>query len=65
MPLAPFVAMTVAGCAIWSAAFVAIGIAAGAGWASLAPRLGGALLAGTLLVVLAVLARGARRRGIG
>jgi membrane protein DedA with SNARE-associated domain len=65
VPLGPFVAMTVAGCAIWSAAFVAIGIAAGAGWASLAPRLGGALLAGTLLVVLAVLARGARRRGIG
>jgi membrane protein DedA with SNARE-associated domain len=57
--------MTVAGCAIWSVGFVVLGIAAGAGWESLGSRLGGALLAGTVLVVLAFLARGARRRGIG
>lgn len=51
--LGRFVAMTIAGCAIWAAGFVALGMLAGAGWASLAGTLG------TILLILAALALGA------
>lgn len=34
VPLGRFVVLTTAGCALWSAAFVAIGLAAGSSWAA-------------------------------
>lgn len=58
MRLAPFVLMTSAGCAIWAAAFVALGVLAGASWVSLSNAIGKSLLvlAGVALAV-ALLAR--------
>jgi membrane protein DedA with SNARE-associated domain len=59
------VALTVAGCAIWSLGFELAGVAAGAGWARLGPRIANALLAATLVGLAAFLCVRARRRGIG
>jgi membrane protein DedA with SNARE-associated domain len=47
--LAPFVAMTLAGCAIWAAAFTVIGEIAGSNWAELNGVVGPAALAATAL----------------
>lgn len=61
VPLAPFVALTVLGCAIWAAAFAAIGLEAGTAWSALSSVLGRVLLVVGVLVVLFTLARSARR----
>jgi membrane protein DedA with SNARE-associated domain len=56
VPLPRFVALTTAGCAIWSTAFILAGWSAGAAWRSLAQVAGplslaaGALLLGSLLL---------------
>lgn len=55
IPIAPFVALTAAGCAIWSVAFVAAGIWTGAAWHAVAGTLGHILLASGLLAMLWVL----------
>jgi membrane protein DedA with SNARE-associated domain len=63
VPLVPFVALTVAGCAIWSAAFVLLGLFAGAAWqtvASTAGRLSLAVGALTLAGCALALSRGRR-----
>ncbi len=54
VPLAPFVGLTLAGCAIWSLGFVLVGISAGAGWSSLGPRIGD-LMSLVAVVALTVL----------
>jgi len=61
--LAPFLAMTAAGCAIWSAAFLLIGMFVVTGWAGLPDVVGTPLLAlGAAGVVVALLrARGPDR----
>ncbi len=45
VPLEPFVAMTVLGCAIWAAVFTLAGVLAGAGWSELSATVGDLLLA--------------------
>jgi membrane protein DedA with SNARE-associated domain len=52
VPLARFVALTIAGCAIWSTAFVLAGALAGNGWARLATAEGRVSLAVGVLVAL-------------
>jgi membrane protein DedA with SNARE-associated domain len=58
VPLPRFIAMTVAGCALWSLAFVLAGDLAGNAWRSLSGTVGHVmLLAGALLAVLFVARR--------
>jgi membrane protein DedA with SNARE-associated domain len=45
----PFIALTVAGCAIWAAGFTLLGAVAGAGWSELSGTLSTVLLALTAL----------------
>jgi membrane protein DedA with SNARE-associated domain len=61
LPLAPFTALTAAGCAIWAAALTLVGVTAGAAWASVSGVAGKALLA-LGLVVLATAAWRATHR---
>jgi membrane protein DedA with SNARE-associated domain len=64
VPLGRFIALTVAGCAIWSAAFIVAGSLAGSGWTLVASTAGRAsLLAGALTVTALILAGAVRRRG--
>jgi membrane protein DedA with SNARE-associated domain len=61
VPLAPFVALTVLGCAIWAAAFAAIGLEAGAAWSAVGSVLGRVLLVVGVVVLVLSLLRPARR----
>jgi membrane protein DedA with SNARE-associated domain len=61
VPLAPFVALTVIGCALWASAFVLAGLLAGTAWSAVSSIAGRALLIVGLLVLALSLARGARR----
>ena len=62
VPVLPFVVMTTLGCAIWAAAFVLLGMAAGGAWAQVGGLAGKVLLALTAVAAVAVpLAR--RRTG--
>lgn len=60
--LAPFIALTTLGCALWAAAFVVTGLIVGTAWAAVSSTLGRALLAGAL-VTLAVSVIRTRRAG--
>ncbi|MGH2832328.1 MAG: DedA family protein [Solirubrobacteraceae bacterium] len=44
VPLGAFVAMTVAGCALWAIAFIAVGVVAGSAWAAVSSLVGRVLL---------------------
>jgi membrane protein DedA with SNARE-associated domain len=58
LPLAPFVLLTTLGCALWAAAFIVVGLLAGAAWGEVSSVLGRVLLAvGLLVMVLSVLRR--------
>ena len=52
VPIVPFIALTAAGCCIWSIAFVLAGDFAGAAWHAAAGTVGHVLLAGGLLSLL-------------
>jgi membrane protein DedA with SNARE-associated domain len=55
VPLAPFVALTALGCALWAVAFIATGLLAGAAWGEVSSLLGRVLLAiGLLAIALSV-----------
>lgn len=56
IPFGRFVPLTAAGCAIWSAAFILAGDAAGAGWEHLASIVGNASLIATALAIIALVA---------
>jgi membrane protein DedA with SNARE-associated domain len=61
VPLLPFVALTIAGCALWAVAFVLLGLISGAAWATVGSVLGKVML-GAGLAILAWLAfRGSHR----
>jgi membrane protein DedA with SNARE-associated domain len=62
VPLGAFVALTVAGCALWACAFVLLGVLAGAAWASVGSLLGRALLGVGVVALLLTLAIGGRSR---
>jgi membrane protein DedA with SNARE-associated domain len=55
--LAPFIALTTVGCALWAAAFILTGLIAGTAWAAASSALGRALL----VVGLAMIALSAMR----
>jgi membrane protein DedA with SNARE-associated domain len=57
VPIGRFVALTVAGCAIWSAAFVIGGYFAGAAWQEISAKVGPVSLAIGGLVILWILLR--------
>src|SRR5579884_2660561 len=54
IPLPGFVAMTLAGCALWAAAFTATGMLAGTAWGTVSSTIGriGLVAAGIMLVTL-------------
>jgi membrane protein DedA with SNARE-associated domain len=63
IPFGRFALLTVAGCAIWCAAFVAAGDIAGAGWHEVAGAAGRVTLAVSVALLLALaMGAGARRR---
>jgi membrane protein DedA with SNARE-associated domain len=63
LPLGRFTVLTAAGCAIWAAAFVAIGLVAGAAWQVVNGVVGKALLGiGVLVLVVLAVRRDPRRR---
>ncbi|HUB74981.1 MAG TPA: DedA family protein [Solirubrobacteraceae bacterium] len=62
VPLAPFVALTVVGCALWAVGFIAVGMLAGAAWAAISSLLGRVLLVLGIVVLVASLARVNRER---
>jgi membrane protein DedA with SNARE-associated domain len=51
VPLAAFVAMTTAGCAIWAAGFITVGLLAGTAWTAVSSIVGRVLLGGGLLIL--------------
>jgi len=55
--LGRFIALSAAGCAVWAAAFVLVGMSAGAAWTAIDSVLGRALLGLSLGVVLVSIAR--------
>lgn len=59
--LVPFIGLTTAGCALWAAAFVAVGAALGSAWTAVESVLGRVLLGLGLVVVAWSVSR--RRRG--
>jgi membrane protein DedA with SNARE-associated domain len=61
VPLVPFLALTVAGCALWAVAFILGGVVLGASWATVDSVLGRVLLGAGLLAVALVLRRGRPR----
>ncbi len=61
VPLAPFVALTAIGCALWAVAFVLVGLLAGAAWSEIDSVLGKALLVVGLVVIAFTLLHGRGR----
>jgi len=57
VPLAPFVALTVLGCALWAVGFIAVGMLAGTAWTAIGSLLGHVLLVLGIVVLVASLAR--------
>ena len=62
VPLIPFIVLTTMGCALWAAALVLIGVAAGSGWAAVSSTLGRALLVVGLVAIAWPATRRRRRR---
>jgi membrane protein DedA with SNARE-associated domain len=60
VPLAPFVALTVLGCALWACAFILAGLLAGDAWNAIGSLLGRVLLVAGIVVLALSLTRGAR-----
>jgi membrane protein DedA with SNARE-associated domain len=62
VPLAPFVALTTAGCALWAAAFILAGALAGAAWQQLSAVIAWPLLVAGVAALLLLSWRGRRAR---
>jgi hypothetical protein len=60
VPLGRFTALTIAGCAIWSAGFIAAGALAGGAWHAVATAVGRGSLGLAALVLVASILRRAR-----
>jgi membrane protein DedA with SNARE-associated domain len=66
VPLGPFVALTIIGCALWATGFVLVGMLAAGAWGAVNSILGRALLAaGAAVLAGSLLRRSAGRRGSG
>jgi len=57
VPLVPFTALTVAGCALWAGGLIGVGVAAGSAWSAVSSWVGRAFLALGLAVLLYLAAR--------
>jgi membrane protein DedA with SNARE-associated domain len=62
VPLVPFIALTIIGCALWATTFVLIGLLAGSAWTSVSSVAGRALLAVGLATIAASLVQRHRQR---
>lgn len=62
VPLAPFVALTTLGCALWAIAFILVGLLAGAAWAEVSSVLGRVLLVLGIVVIAFSLLHGRHPR---
>jgi membrane protein DedA with SNARE-associated domain len=62
VPLAPFALLTTLGCALWAAAFILVGLLAGAAWTEISSLIGRVLLAVGLLVIALSFLHGRRHR---
>jgi membrane protein DedA with SNARE-associated domain len=62
LPLGPFTALTAAGCALWAAAFILIGLLSGTAWAQVSGIAGKLLLGVGLVIVLGAVLRRSHRR---
>ncbi len=62
VPLPAFIALTTLGCGLWAAGFVLVGLLSGGAWAATSSVLGKVLLGLGVVVLLASLHRGGRRR---
>ena len=62
VPLGPFVVLTTVGCALWAAALIAVGLLAGAAWATVDSVLGKVLLVVGLAVVAYAVFGGSARK---
>src|SRR5579875_1929829 len=62
LPLGRFLLLTAAGCAIWAAGLLAVGVVAGSAWQAVSSYLGKALLLGAAVVIVAAVVRGRHRR---
>ena len=60
IPLAPFVALTALGCALWAVAFILVGLLAGAAWTEISSVLGRVLLVLGIVVLAFSLLHGRR-----
>jgi membrane protein DedA with SNARE-associated domain len=58
IPLAPFVALTTVGCALWAVAFILVGLLAGAAWTEISSVLGRVLLVLGIVVLAFSLLQG-------
>jgi membrane protein DedA with SNARE-associated domain len=62
LPLVPFIALTVAGCALWAAAFVFGGMVSGTAWGAISSVFGKAVLGGVVVATVVLAARHASAR---
>jgi membrane protein DedA with SNARE-associated domain len=62
VPLAPFALLTTLGCALWAAAFILVGLLAGAAWTEISSLIGRVLLAVGLLLIALSFLHGRRHR---
>jgi membrane protein DedA with SNARE-associated domain len=62
LPLGPFTALTAAGCALWAAAFILIGLVSGSAWAAVS-GVAGKVTLGAIIVALGVAAWRHAHRG--
>ena len=61
VPIAPFVALTILGSALWAVGFILVGLAAGGAWSAVSSLLGRILLVVGVAILIASLARRRRR----
>jgi membrane protein DedA with SNARE-associated domain len=61
VPLGPFVALTIVGCALWATGFVLVGMLAAGAWGAVNSILGRALLVGAAVVLVGSVIRRRRR----
>jgi membrane protein DedA with SNARE-associated domain len=65
VPLAPFVALTTAGCALWAVSFVLVGELSGTAWSSVSSVLGQVTIGGVIVLALVAGLRYLHRRSSG
>ena len=57
LPVAPFIALTTLGCALWAGAFVSVGMVSGTAWSAVSSVVGKAVLGGVVVATVVLAAR--------